>query len=125
MNTTDPRDLKLNPDTWDLEIENGDLVLISGSEGVAQEVKFGLQMWRGEYFADLNAGIRWQEILGEKYDETFIRQQLTDYIVSVPQVAELVSLVLDFNNTARELTITFRIRTEFGDTVDGEVTNYV
>lgn len=114
--STDPLDL-LFDDDGDLLIDGDGLHFATGLEGVAQCVGVRLLMFRDEWFLNLDAGIPYyDEILGEKYDEVIVRRRLVEAIVGTPGVIEVLSLSLSFDNSTRKLSVSYKLRTEFGDT---------
>ena len=59
--------LLLDDDTWDLVLENGNLVVSSGYDACRQAVHQRLRFFAGDWFADESVGIPyWQRILGKK-----------------------------------------------------------
>jgi hypothetical protein len=63
---TDPIDLLLD-DNNDLVFRDGDLVFSTGIEAVVQACRIVMQMFRGEWFLNLDAGLPyWESILGQK-----------------------------------------------------------
>lgn len=113
---SDPLDLKLDT-TGDLALVDGDLVFISGVDAVAQLVKIVIQMFQGEWFLDIEAGVPWfQDILGQKYDQPRIRAAIRGAILSVSEVTSILSLETSFTSSTRALSVSFSVRTTFGDT---------
>jgi hypothetical protein len=91
----------------------GQLQRVSDGESVVQAVKFALSVFQGEYFLDTTAGLPYfQEILVKNPDVAQIRRRIADRIESVPGVAELVSLTLDFDRPNRTLAVRFTITTD-------------
>lgn len=116
MLETDPIDLKLDDD-GDLFIDEDGAHLTTGIEAVVQAVRFRLQLFRGEWFLNLDVGVPWfQEFLGEKYDPELLRQRLIEAIKDTPGVVEVVSLVIAFDSPTRKISVTWSVRSEFGDT---------
>lgn len=111
------RDLKLDPDTHDLVLEDFDLALVEGLARVRQQLAIRLQFFRGEWFLDLDFGVPWfQEVLGVKpppvsHAELLIRDQ----VLSTPDVEELEELGVDYVGESRALTVELRAKTNFGD----------
>lgn len=114
---TDPIDLLLDEQN-DLVIQDGDLVFSTGLQAVVQGCRIRLQMFQGEWFLDLDAGVPyWNGILGEKASIAIplARQALRAALLRVPNVAEVTKLDLTFDGRARTLTVKWRVRTAFGD----------
>jgi hypothetical protein len=110
-------DLKNDPDTWDLSIENGDLVLVDKSDCAAQHVAQRIKLFKGEWFLDLDAGIPWfQDILKKNPNPNLVDGILKNAIIESPDIVELLSFNLDYDTGTRELTVDFSARS-----VDGNV----
>ena len=108
--------------------KNGDYQLGHGSadfyqdkaEGVAQNVMTRLELWRGTWFLDLEAGTPWlQQILG-KHDAIDI--VLRSRILETPGVRSISSFesILDVNT--RRLTVSAVLDTKYGTANISEVT---
>lgn len=115
---TDPIDLKLDSDNQ-VVFENGDLVFVSGIDAVVQQCRVVLQMFQGEWFLNLDAGIPyWQSILGEKTRAAieaariFFRRELE----LVSGVDKVTKLDISYSGTSRTLTVNWQVSTIFGDT---------
>lgn len=122
---TDPIDLRLDPDAWDLLVSNGDLSFVSGLDAVAQGVRFVVQLFFGEWFANRAAGVRWlandlvspeQAILGQKFNAVKARAELRREILLVPGVAEVVSLDVSFDRTTRTVRASWEVRSVYSTT---------
>lgn len=119
---SDAIDFKLDPVTWDLVIENGDFVFVSGSEAVAQRCKYKLQLFKGEWFLDKDAGTPWiQELLGQKLDITLARSIFYNLLIKVDGVASIEQLEVEINSSTRAGKIVYTLTTVFGDTIDETV----
>jgi hypothetical protein len=117
------KDFALDPATHDLLIEDFDLVLVEEADRVRQQIAIRLQMFKGEWFLDLDFGFPWfQEVLGIKppplaRTEALLREQ----VLGVPDVQELEELRLNYVGAGRTLTVNLRVKTTFGS-VAAEVT---
>lgn len=119
----EPIDLRLVDN--DLVITNGQLEFSSGLAGVAQGIRIRLQMIRGEWFADLDAGVPLFErdgvtgdeaILGRRFDELKARAAMRDAILGTPGVLGILSMSAEYNNATRTIKAAWEARTVFGDT---------
>jgi hypothetical protein len=124
--STDPIDIPIDPLTGDVVFTEGDLVLTTGHAAVAQGIWIALSDIRGEWFADLDDGVPWlandsvpdeEAILGGKFDELRVSAAIREAILGVPGVAEIVTLVVSFDAATRALSISWVVRTSFGDTI--------
>ena len=116
-------DLALDETTCDLNVENFDLTLVSDLDMVVQRLRIALLTFLGEWFLDIRQGVPYIQQMFEKgvspgTIEGIIRQQ----ILLVEGVRRITSLTLDFSNVTRELTITFEVDTDFGNSGSLEVT---
>ena len=88
------------------------------ADSVVERVRAKLQLIRGEWFLDRNAGIPWVEtdtapdpILGAKPNLAHARQYIEQAIRSVEGVATIDTLRVELGRT-RSLTITFGVNGE-------------
>jgi hypothetical protein len=117
-NIADPIDLKLDPATEDLVVTD-DVVMVAGPDAVGQLLRVRLKMFAGEWFANLNAYVDYYgEVLGQKFSPERIRAAFRPTIVTTPGVAEVLALIAVFDGPTRGLTLTYRVRTAFDDTVE-------
>lgn len=123
---TDPIDLLLGTDN-DLVIVNGDLAFVTGADAVAQGIRIAIQMFNGEWFANLDVGIRYlendhvtasQALLAEKFNAVKARAEFRREILAVDGVAEITSLDVTFDRTSRTLKVVWAVRTIFGEPAD-------
>ena len=110
------RDLKLDTTTGDLALSGGDLVLVSGTDAIAQDLRMRLRFFAGEWFADLDAGVPYfSQVLVKNPDVTQLRGVFRDAILATPGVKDLLELDLDFDSALRTLTLTFKVDTDLGE----------
>ena len=122
----EPRDLLLD--------ENNDLVIGSdlswtyGIDAVVQSCRIALQLFQGEWFLDLDAGIPyWEGILGRKPATAIAiaRDEFRRELLETAGVLEVLKLEVKYVGATRLLTIQWQVRTELGetpiDTLDLEV----
>lgn len=121
--STDLVDLLVDAD-GDIVFDNGDLPFASGIDGVVQDIKFRLQMIRGEWEFDLDEGIPWFEndsvdereaIIGSKFDQRRVEAELRKGIVGSDDVVSILSFTVKFDRKERRLSCSFQVRTTFGD----------
>ena len=113
---TDPLDVALDAD-GDILIDADGLHFVSGIDGVAQLVKIAVRLFKAEWYLDIEAGMPWfEEILGEKFDDALTRQRLNEVILGVPGVVEIRQLTIVPPTKDRDLSVTYALRTAFGDT---------
>lgn len=120
-----PRDLLLGPDN-DLVFGPTGPSWVSGIDGVTQSCRIAVQMFKGEWFADLDLGVAYFEnddrtegILGVK-PKLAIARARNDYhrvLSSVRGVLEVKRLDVSFVGPTRTLFVQWVVRTASGDTV--------
>lgn len=123
MLSTDPIDFLLDDD--------GDLVMplqfSRGLPAVAQGIRVRTLLVRGEWFLDQDAGVPYLEndsvtaaaaLLGQRFNAQKARAAFRDAIVSSPGVVELVSMNVSFDRATRGMSVSWEVRTEFGDLSD-------
>lgn len=123
MLITDPIDLLLDDDN-NLVIENGDLKFSRGIPAIVQQCRIGLQMFRDEWFLNLDVGIPyWQNILGFKpatamaAAKIFFARELN----AVEGVRSIRKLNVSYGGVSRQLTVDWQVDTIFGDTPVDEI----
>lgn len=129
MLSTTPLDVKLDVN-GDIDMSAGYPVLISGVDGVAQLCRQALLTFRGEWFLDRTVGIPYyandfvtnaEALLEQKFDQARVIRTFTLELLKVPGVAKVTQMSVTFDNQTRKLSVSFEVRTEFGDTVDSDV----
>lgn len=108
-------DIKLNTETWDLEIPIDDLVILDGSDETIQHIRQRLQHFQAEWFLDLEAGVPWlQEILGKVQTIQIVEVILKDAIQSSPGVKTLDAFSIDETAGERTISVTFAVTLDNG-----------
>lgn len=102
-------DLKIDPITRDVVIENDDFVLIDGLDAIRQELDIALHTFLGEWFLDTRIGMPWfQKILGAKPRLSVVLSIFRDAILKVNGILSVTDLNVVFDAPSRELSISFR-----------------
>lgn len=118
-------DLAMNVQTGDLVVQNGDLMIVSNGERVAQQVLITLREWLGEWFLKTSDGVPYLEyILVKNPNEGHVRQILTEAIENVEGVKKVTELEFVFNRILRTLTVSYEIATDYGFITKKEVLGY-
>lgn len=108
-----------NPVADDLMLRDGQLVLVSGTEAIRQDLAVRLRWFKGEWFLDRRTGVPWfQSILGHKADDITIERVLRRVIQTTPGVEAIVSFSIARDVAERELAVSFRARTTTGDVIE-------
>jgi len=107
---------------WDLVVDPLlGIQLVSSEAAVAQAVRFRRGLQRGEWFLNLDVGIRWyEEILGDASKtpgvEARARAAVAAAILDTPAVVSITRLDVTLDAAARTLTVTFVAQCTFGTT---------
>ncbi|MBA3841170.1 MAG: hypothetical protein H0X39_00865 [Actinobacteria bacterium] len=111
--------------TGDFVYLNGRRVLATGISAVVQGIRRRIGTISGEWFLDLDLGVRWFErdhvpataaILGQKFDATKVDAEVRRAILSTPAVTSVLRIDVAFNGATRGCSITWQARCAFGDT---------
>lgn len=112
------RDIKLDGD-GDLSVSGGDLEMVSDADGILQSINTRLQFFQGEWFLDEDAGIPYfQSVLIKNPDPNVLSAIFRETILETPGVSALNDLTLDFDRSARRLSVSFRVETDLGQLAD-------
>lgn len=123
MLSTDPIDLLLDVN-GDIVIDT-DLQWSTGLNGITQGIRIQLRLVKGEWFLDLDDGVPYYEREGVTADEALLAGRFNEAkalaafraaILRAPGVNTITSLAVAFDGPTRKLTVTWSVRTKFGDT---------
>ena len=107
-------DIKLNSN-WDIDIDNGDLSLTEGREGVQQHWAQRLKTFFGEWFLNTKIGVPYfQHILKKNYNPVIVDSVLKKETIETPGIIRITKFELDIETTTRELTLIARASSEDG-----------
>lgn len=110
-----PGDVGLNDD-------ESDLVLVQGVQAIVQQIRVGLQVFRGRWKYDRNAGVPFIEaILVNNPDMRVVRAIFWTYLMSVDGVSSIEALDLRLDRAERILYVDFRLKTEAGEIAEDSV----
>lgn len=122
--STDPIDL-LADSNGDIVVLGGRFQMSSNLAAVVQGVRRRILATAGEWFLDLDFGVRWferagvpasQAIFGQKFDQVKIDAEIRKAILSAPAVTSIVKIDIAFIGTTRAVSIAWQARCLFGDT---------
>lgn len=104
-------DLRLDEQTYDLELTNGDLVLTEKSDAIRQHVRQRLWTFFAEWFLDTSVGVPYyQVILVKNPSLANVEGVLQQEILATPGITELLAFELDYDSATRELSVEFQAR---------------
>lgn len=111
-------ELDLNPTSLtinDLQVVDGDLVLIDGTSEILQHILQRLRMYLGEWFLDNTKGVPYfQQILVKNPDRGAVDAILQDTINQTPGVTQLSTFSSSIVSGTRQLFVNFRAITTQG-----------
>lgn len=103
-------------DNHDLLIENYDLQLTEGVEAIQQALIIRLQFFINEWFLDITRGVEfYQTIYVKNPNLNLVASVIKTQILTTPGVNEILSYAQSFDSTGRELTVVFKVDTDFGE----------
>ena len=106
-------DILLNTVSGDIDIENGQLSLVSGSDEISQLLQQRLRTFREEWFLDLTVGVPYyQGILVKRPNPNLVRSLILNEIINTPGVLEVLEYEDDIDTSTRKLSVDFRARVE-------------
>lgn len=108
----------------DLIIENGRIKLVDNAAEALQHVRTRLQLFAGECFFDVNAGVPYfQSILTKPVNLDNIESILKQTILETDDVRKLATFEMRFSDTEeRKLIVNANVETVFGTINLDEVT---
>lgn len=110
-------DLALDP-FGDLEIANGDLVLIRDAPAIAQDINLRVALFKGEWPLDRRVGIDYQGLIfGPRLPNTVIRAIYDQVLRETAGVQSVSRLRLQFESGSRTMTITATVIADDGSTI--------
>jgi len=99
------KSLHLN-DNGDIEFDNlGNLKMVEGADEVRQRNKISLSTRKGEWFLNLNFGIPWLKLLGNKAKEDEIKQEIVKTLESDDAIGSINSIEINTDNATRDAVI--------------------
>jgi len=108
-------DFALDQDTHDLLFVDNTLQIVDAADQLEQNLKIRLQFFSAEWFLNINNGLPfYSDILVKNPNIPNIDSIIKAEILDTDGVEEILEFISAFDNTKREYTITFKVRTEFG-----------
>ena len=100
------RNLALSPQTWDLQIVNGNLALVSDATAIVQAANSSLRMILGEWFLDPTQGVPYMQLFQRKGTPlALVKQTLVDTLLGVKGITRVASLDMKYVAPTRQLTV--------------------
>ena len=107
-----------NPIIGDLDLQNGQLHLWDKRAARRQKVRFVLQFGLGEFWLNPDEGIPWfGQIIGTKRKGAVLGIFRQAFLRTMPDLAEIRNLTLDFDGSTRAASVGFDLRFDDGSTL--------
>ena len=104
-----------SPTYLDVSLSGGDLVTVSGTAAILQNILQTLKTYYGEWFLDNTVGVDYfGTILVKNPNQGFINTALIGAILAVPGVTQLTNYNFSANSATRQLSVTFTAQTTSG-----------
>ncbi len=96
-------------------MSTGNLTFVSSTAAIAQAIGTALQMFQGEWFLDLDAGVPYfQNVLIKNPNAGVLALVFQNALLGVLGVTAVTSLTLDYDPAARTLAVTWAVMTDDG-----------
>ncbi len=95
----------------DLALENGNFVLIDGSELVRQSILSRFRFFLGEWFLDVREGVPYfRDILVKSPDRDIVRSVFRQVLADTPGVLNILSFEILYDAQARTIRFSFEVQ---------------
>jgi hypothetical protein len=111
---------------WELD-DDGDLIMplryTLGLAAVAQGLRIRVQMFKGEWFLNLDEGLPYLEndsvaetdaLFGQRFDKAKALSAFRRVITATPYVESILSLGVTFDGATRTLNVEWRVKSALG-----------
>lgn len=106
---------------------NGDLIIplryTRGLEAVGQGIRIRMQMFKGEWFLNLEEGLPYLEndevaeadaLLGQRFDQVKALAAFRRVLLATPYVESILSLGVSFDGSTRTMRVEWRVKSALG-----------
>ncbi len=109
-------DIALDKTTHDIYLKDNDMQLVSDSDHVVQHLKVRLQFFKNEWFLDTAPGVPFfEDIFVKNPNVPNIDSVIKAQIIDTPEVEEILEFNSSFNNSTRQYTLNFKVRSVYGE----------
>lgn len=117
------KDLLLEENTNNLDIVNFDLALTSGNaQFIQQKLFIKLKTVLGEWYLNTTVGLPWfTEIAKKNPDIDLIEDLIRAEILAESLVEEITEFTILYDNSVRELSVSFIVKLVDGSTAEVEI----
>jgi phage baseplate assembly protein W len=107
----------------DFVIENGELVMVSGAQELAQSCELVLGTNKGEWFLNPGLGIEFPKIQGKHVSAEAVQEQIRGGLRQETRIKTVDSISVQLDTTNRQMTASFTATAIDDTTVTGGVTS--
>lgn len=105
----------------DLDLSNFRSSFVTKIDFVAQKIRCKLNMMKGEWYLDRDAGIPYlTEILGKNKSDVRLQEIFVMALAEIPEITKIKSFDIENNYQLRTKKVTFSVITE-----EGEITEII
>lgn len=111
------RSYKIDLNTFEIVIENGQPVWLSGLPAIRQAIFLALSTHLGEWFLDGLVGVDWRnKVLGKNTGKLpAVEAEIRRVLLAVPGVLGVTSLATVYDGRTRNLAIDWTVSTDLGE----------
>ena len=101
-------DLLLDENTWDLDMSDTDLRLVTGRDAIRQHLIQRLKTFLAEWFLDQRIGVPYfQQVMVKSPDPVVLDSVFKAEIINTPGIVELLAFDFSIDARTRELLLSF------------------
>lgn len=104
----------------DVVIQNGKIQMVKDNEVLKQKVRTVLNTNKGEWFDNLNEGVKFSKILGKGNTEDMIRDEIQQGLKQVDDTFTINSFEMELDKITRNLKVKFTASNSTGEEITEE-----
>ena len=115
------KNLYLDTTAYDLTTQNFQLRVTSNTtEWLSQKIENQFKTFLGEYFADYTIGFPYfQKVLKKHKNINEVTSLFRNYLKGITGVSSIISFSVEFDNETRTFTVTWEVKAETDDIIEG------
>lgn len=116
--------LYLDPTTKDIQVDSNFNLQLTDTAGehLSQKIENQLATFKGEWFLNPELGIPYyQSILKKQANIDEVNNIFLAALLSIDEVEEVLSFTVDYDNSTRDYSLDFTVKTVSGETIEGSV----
>ena len=99
----------------DIQLVNGNIVLISGEDRVRQLIENALSIRKGEWFYNTETGLSHEQLFKKNPDIDKLKTDIIQTVTGLEEVEEVLDLNIDYDRQERQATVTFDVTYDLGN----------